>query len=155
MRDESWIDNVFNNVEEMYDGGEIPRPPDNANRFSVRKLLHTKWIDEDADHIQINKEPPDKSNIKTKYKLMINAMKATRTNEHRPSTPPQSWDFDGCNWKQLDNGNWDITAEPYHPESRLLNSCESYAEYAKQTDTVFHIANMFHSRTNYFLIKYH
>ena len=81
VRDESWIDNVFNSVEEMYDGGNLKEPPDIANRFSVRKLTHTKWIDDDADNVREDKVPPDKSFIHAKYKLMVNAMRATRLNE--------------------------------------------------------------------------
>ena len=124
----------------MYDEGKFPKTPsDNDNRFSVRKLMHSKWIDEDSDTIQNDKEPPDKSNIQTRYKLTINAMRATRLNSKPQETKvDETWDFDGSDWNKNDSGGWDETiAPPTHDESLLTSAQESYYHYTQQTGVQF------------------
>ena len=123
----------------MYDGGNLKEPPDIANQFSVRKLTHTKWIDDDADNVREDKVPPDKSFIHAKYKLMVNAMRATRLNEDIKQHSEVSEDPWNLNtWIRTEDDRWDIKTEQQHEESRLHASNESYEEYATQTDTAFH-----------------
>ena len=137
--DESWIDEVFNNIETEHDDGHLNKPSDKTNQFLVRKLVHSKWIDEDADNIPEHKKPPDKCNIQQRYKLTLNAMQATRLNSQRQTKEePGPWKFEGYNWSRDADGSWAEEITPETQDSMLTDNQESYANYAKQTGTIFH-----------------
>ena len=130
-------------MEIINDGPDVATPSssapdDNPPPFSARKLVFAKIIDNDGDSIVEvkNSEPPDKTNLRTRYKLQLRAMRLSR-NSHTPiekDTTP--WDFDGRDWVTAADGNW-TTPPPETGESPILSQAESYQSYAAQTNVVF------------------
>jgi len=114
-------------MEIINDGPDVATPSssapdDNPPPFSARKLVFAKIIDNDGDSIVEvkNSEPPDKTNLRTRYKLQLRAMRLSR-NSHTPiekDTTP--WDFDGRDWVTDADGNW-TTPPPETGESPILS----------------------------------
>ncbi len=103
---------------------------DNITPLLVRKLLYSKCVDINDDTIPPKQVPPNKSNLKTRYKLSAIAMKSTRLNHSQPPELDESWDFEGRNWSQCpSSGTWsdDPLLTPDIDHSSVL---PSYAQFA-------------------------
>ena len=106
------------------------QPSENSHHLSVRKLLTSKMIETDTDNIPVKKEPPDKSNIATRYKLVMNAMKSTRLNSDLPATPEEQFEFEGMDWKRSSNG-WDEHSTDTSSDDELDEEILQYAKFTK------------------------
>ena len=121
-------------MEDINDDGahNLEQPSENSHHLSVRKLLTSRMINLDIDNIPVKKEPPDKSNIATRYKLVMNAMRGTRLNLDQPSTPDEPFEFEGINWTKTDNG-WNEDDDGPSTTADLDEEIHRYADFTQVT----------------------
>ncbi len=114
---------------------KLEHPSDEPQHLSVRTLLMSKILDTDIDNIPKKKEPPDKGgNLRTRYRLTLNAMRRTRTNGELPTKTDEDVEFEGMDWIRTSNG-WEDSSRKVDDEGVDLNEDETtrYLQFTKVT----------------------